>query len=190
MYDPKIWRSRGYLPHIDDKGLVQFITFRLADSVPKEVLESWHDEQRRGEISEATYRRRVETYLNQNYGSGALRDPRIARELQETLLKCGERYRWLAWTIMPNHAHILLECIGGPTVAKVMHSIKSYTAHAANRILDRKGRFWSKEYFDRYVRDRRHYISVVGYIEENPVKARLCRAPELWPFSSAFGREV
>jgi REP element-mobilizing transposase RayT len=191
MYDPKIWRSRGYLPHIDDKGLVQFITFRLADSVPRDVIERWHDEQLRGEITDATYRRRIETYLDQGYGSGDLKHHRIAQELQETLLKWdGERYRLLAWVIMPNHANLLLECSNDFSLASVMHSIKSYTAHKANHILDRKGRFWSKEYFDRYIRDRRHYTSVVKYIEDNPVKARLCRAPEEWPFSSARGREV
>ena len=191
MYDPSVWRSRGYLPHIDDKGLLQFITFRLGDSVPKDVLERWRDEQSRCDITDATYRRRVETYLDQGYGSGALRDHRIAHSLQETLLKWdSERYRLLAWVIMPNHAHVLLECINDFSLASVMHSIKSYTAHEANRVLGRKGRFWSKEYFDRYIRDRRHYISVVRYIEDNPVKARLCQAPEEWPFSSAYGREI
>ena len=59
-----------------------------------------------------------------------------------------------------------------------MHSIKSYTAHEANRILNRTGQFWAKEYFDRYIRDHRHFASTIAYIENNPVKARLCQSPE------------
>ena len=48
-------------------------------------------------------------YLDQNYGKGHLRDPRIATILQDTLLKWdGERYKLIAWVIMPNHGHILL----------------------------------------------------------------------------------
>jgi hypothetical protein len=34
---PKGWYSRGYLPHFDSPETVQFVTFRLADSLPKAV---------------------------------------------------------------------------------------------------------------------------------------------------------
>src|SRR5437016_11367308 len=30
--------SRGYLPHVKREGAVYFVTFRLADALPKEVL--------------------------------------------------------------------------------------------------------------------------------------------------------
>jgi len=191
MYDPRIWRSRGYLPHIDDDGLVQFITFRLADSMPEEALKNWRSDLANGVVTDANCRRRIETYLDQNYGDCALKDQRVATMLQDALLNFDrDRYRLLAWVVMPNHVHLLLECINDFSLASVMHSIKSYTAHEANKMLGLSGRFWSKEYFDRYIRDRRHYAAVVRYIEENPVKARLCRLPEEWPFSSAYGREV
>lgn len=186
MYDPRIWHSRGYLPHVDADRVVQFVTFRLADSMPQEVLERWREDLANGLVTDADFRRRIETYLDQNYGSGALKDVRIASVIQDTLLKWdGERYRLLAWVIMPNHVHILIEKFDGVALPDVMHSIKSYTAHEANRLLDQKGRFWSKEYFDRYIRNGRHFAAVVRYIEENPVKARLCRKPEDWRFSSA-----
>jgi putative transposase len=35
--DHKGWHSRGYLPHFDSQEIVQFVTFRLADSLPKEA---------------------------------------------------------------------------------------------------------------------------------------------------------
>lgn len=34
----------NYLPHIDCKNLLQFITFRLFDSVPKKQLQKWKDD--------------------------------------------------------------------------------------------------------------------------------------------------
>ena len=185
--DPRFWHSRGFLPHFDKDGYTQFITFRLADSLPQNVLEKWRAELLSGEITDADHRRRIEIYLDQNYGSGHLRDRRIATVLQETLLKWdGERYKLIAWVIMPNHAHILLSPMPGFRVADIMHSIKSFTAHEANRILCRNGRFWAKEYFDRYIRDQRHFASTIAYIENNPVKARLCDSPEKWPYSSAY----
>ncbi len=185
--DPRYWHSRGYLPHFDADGFTQFITFRLADSMPQNVLAKWRLEREQNEITDADFRRRVEYYLDQNYGACELRDKRIALVLQDTLLKWdGERYQLIAWVIMPNHAHILLTPMRGVKVCDIMHSIKSYTAHEANKILNRKGRFWSKEYFDRYIRDYRHFASTITYIENNPVKARLCESPEKWPYGSAF----
>ena len=104
MYDPRIWHSRGYIQHIDAGELTQFITFRLADSMPQEVLKRWRSDLESGEITDADLRRRIETYLDQNYGSSILKDRRIAMLVQETLLKWdGERYRLIEWIIMHNH---------------------------------------------------------------------------------------
>ncbi len=140
--DPRYCHSRGYLPHFDQEGFTQFITFRLSDSVPKHVLEKWKVELESDEIKDADFRRRVEYYLDQNYGKGWLRDPRIASLVQDALLKLdGERYRLISWVIMPNHGHILLKPNEGIELPDIMHSIKSYTAHEANRILNRKGQF-------------------------------------------------
>src|SRR5258708_26451540 len=189
--DPRYWHSRGFLPHFDSDGFTQFITFRLADSMPQEVLGRWRSELDQNEIADADFRRRIEYYLDQNYGASYLRDPAIAEVVQDTLLKWdGERYHLLAWVIMPNHGHIVLSPMPNFAVSEIMHSIKSFTAHEANRILDRKGQFWAKEYFDRYIRDHRHFASTIAYIENNPVRAKLCKSPEKWPFSSAYFKKA
>ena len=53
----------------------------------------------------------------------------------------------------------------------------------------RSGQFWMEDYFDRYIRNEKHYWNTVRYIENNPVKARLCKEPSDWPFSSAWFRK-
>jgi REP element-mobilizing transposase RayT len=68
----------------------------------------------------------------------------------------------------------------------ILKNIKGTTARKANQLLGRTGRFWQKEYFDRYIRDSKHFYAVFNYIENNPVKARLCRSKEDCKFSSAF----
>ena len=187
MFDPEIWHSRGYLPHVDPGEYTQFITFRLADSMPQTVLERWQMDLQHGEITDAGMRRRIEIYLDQNYGARWLADPRIASLVRNSLLKFdGERYRLFAWVIMPNHAHILIRPLQGRPISEIMQSLKSFTSHEANKILGRKGHFWSKEYFDRYIRSPKHFLAVVRYIEENPVKARLYQHPEDWKFSSGY----
>jgi len=86
---------------------------------------------------------------------------------------------------MPNHAHVMIEIFENHPLSKVIHSWKSYTAHKANEILKRRGRFWQDEYWDRFIRSNEHYQRVVEYIHNNPVKAGLIKRQEDWEFSSA-----
>jgi REP element-mobilizing transposase RayT len=186
------WHSRGYLPHFDGGEIAQTITMRLADSLPIEVLKRWikelSTESERG--GEAIARRRVERYLDQGFENCLLRDTRIAEMVQESLLHFdGERYRLSAWAVMPNHVHLLLTPINLWPLSKIMKLFKSYTSHEANRILDRRGQFWMEDYFDRYVRNARHFTNAIRYIESNPVKAGLSEAASDWRFSSARFRQ-
>jgi REP element-mobilizing transposase RayT len=182
------WHSRGYLPHFDGGEVAQFVTFRLFDSLPATVVERWRRELARED--DAALRRRVEAYLDQGYGGAFLRQPRVASLVQGAMLHYdGERYCLAAWVVMPNHVHLLVTPRPGHTLPAIMHSIKSYTAGEANKMLGRRGHFWMKEYFDRYIRDADHYAKTVAYIENNPVKAKLCRTPRDWPFSSARFRK-
>ncbi|MCL7455160.1 MAG: hypothetical protein M8467_19160, partial [Anaerolineae bacterium] len=50
---------------------------------------------------------------------------------------------------------------------------------------DLVGGVWMREYWDRYIRDERHFEAVVAYIHDNPVKAGLVKNAEDWPWSSA-----
>ena len=103
-----------------------------------------------------------------------------------TVFHDGKKYLLFAWVIMLNHLHFLIRPLPGQHLDLIMHSIKSYTAHEANKILNRTGEFWQGESFDRYIRDARHFRATVRYIHMNPVKAGLCASPQEWKFSSAF----
>ena len=182
------WYDRGYIPHFEGGEIAQFITFRLADSMPAKVLERWRKElDQSSEQEKALFRKRIERYLDQGYGACWLSDPRIADVVEDTLLLHGERkYKLMAWVIMPNHVHALLRPFPEVELRSIFHSLKSFTALEANRILERKGSFWQPEVFDRYIRNRHHFLNVIKYIERNPVKAGLCRVPSEWRYSSAY----
>ena len=185
------WHSRGYLPHFNGGELAQFITFRLLDSLPKTLLIQWKKELRLEENAEveSIMRRRVEAYLDQGHGICYLKNHDVATMVQSALLFHDRlKYRLSAWVVMPNHVHLLCTPLGH-SLAQIMHSIKSFTSSEANKMLNRKGRFWQKEYFDRYIRNARHYAKVVAYIENNPVKANLCKRASDWPFSRAHFRK-
>jgi putative DNA methylase len=176
------WRSRGYLPHFDNSNLVQHVVCRLADSLPA-VLQKELDKVRRHDRGHA-----IDAALDQGHGRRDLANPAVAELVQAALLAFdADRYVLIAWCVMPNHVHALLA--PGPEYGldRIMHSLKSYTAKEANRVLRRSGAFWSREYFDRFMRDSNHLARTAAYIEGNPVKAGLCESVSDWRFSSAWG---
>ena len=180
----KNWHSRGYLPHFDAPGLIQGITYRLWDSLPAEVVEALQSDAKA--IANPEKRAKIESYLNAGYGSCYLRQPPIAELVEGAWFHFnGKRYRLIAWVVMPNHVHVMIEIFDGFPLDNVIHSWKSYTASEANKLLKREGKFWYHDYFDRYIRDERHYYNSLRYIHENPVTAGLVERAEDWPYSSA-----
>lgn len=206
------WYSRGYLPHFDHPGLLQHITYHLADSLPTAVLEQIDKGLRSlpPERQDTERRRRVEAWLDAGHGSCVLLIPEAAGCVIDTWLRfAGERYDLIAWVVMPNHVHVLVRVYEGVPLAKIVQSWKSYTGRRIRRLMEegraggqqtlaiteeacragarrsQSGRVWMREYWDRYIRDERHFAMAVDYIHQNPVKATLVGRPEDWPWSSA-----
>lgn len=190
------WHTRGYLRHVDLARAVQSVSFRLVDAVPADVIEQWREELGlRADAPPPSHPRRValqkrvDRYEDQGRGACWLRHPEIAGVVERALLAFdGERYRLLAWCVMPNHVHAMIETFPGHPLGRVVHSWKSFTAHACNRRLGRSGRFWMPDYFDRVIRDEAHFHAAMLYIEANPVEAGICGEPEEWLFGSARRR--
>ena len=192
-----VWRSRGYLPHFESPVAIQHVTFHLADSLPQAALTKLASEVKRfpDEERDSEYRKRLDAWIDAGYGSCVLREPAVAGATQRTLLFFDvRRYRMYAWAVMPNHVHALLEPLGGWTIAKIVASWKKFTGRMIRdwrreRDGESGGPVWHREYWDRYIRDEKHFNRTVEYIHQNPVKARLVGEPKEWSWSSAgFGR--
>ena len=176
------WHERGYLPRFDAGAVVQTVTFRLADSLPREFYEKAAAVAANGTERSLL----LEKGIDQGRGNCILNDPINAAIMRSALEHFdGEQYLLLAWVIMPNHVHAMIEQAPGYSLTNVVQSWKSVSAHAINKARGRNGRVWSPDYFDRFVRDEAHYINAMYYIENNPVKARLCASPEAWPWSGS-----
>jgi len=175
------WRSRGYLPHCDEQGLVQHIVFGLGDALPGSVPHSITESVARAEWADKAF--------DTVRGERLLASRANAQIVQDALLHGdGERYALAAWCIMPTHVHVLVERFGDYSLAKVVHSWKSFTAHAINKNEERSGALWLREYFDRFMRSEEQFAWTVEYIERNPVTAGLVQRAEDWEFSSARWR--
>jgi putative transposase len=214
------WYHGGYLPHLDAENLIQHVTFHLADSLPRSALrqlelaiEEMPEDERRQQR-----RQRLESLLDAGHGSCVLREPEAAKIVQDALFHFdGERYRLVAWVIMPNHIHVLLELQPGFLLARVVQSWKSFTARKINEWLEEVGRragarrsqgeqpggrqagarrchegrrrtLWQRDYWDRYIRNEEHLLAPMRYIEKNPVRAGLVANEEDWPWGSASVR--
>jgi REP element-mobilizing transposase RayT len=176
------WHERGYLPHFDGGAIVQMITFWLADSLPRAIAEQILSSSK-NEVDRILW---LEKYIDQGRGACLLADVRAASLVRDAVMFFdGERYRLLKWVIMPNHIHVLIEQLPGFPLDRIVHSWKSYTAKAINKLNGTSGAVWAADYFDRYIRNEDHYRNASHYIENNPVKAKLAAKAEAWAFSSA-----
>ena len=183
-------RQGAYLPHWTREGGIYAVTFRLADSLPQHVVAGWKQEReeivRRARLAgreitsaenkrlQALFSDKVEKYLDAGHGACWMRRPEIAALVEKALKHFdGERYRLLAWCVMPNHVHAVVMPINGHALEKITHSWKSYTANEANRLLNRTGTLWQPEPYDHLIRGEEDLIHAVEYALSNPEAAGL-----------------
>ncbi|CAN5457423.1 hypothetical protein BH09SUM1_BH09SUM1_30940 [soil metagenome] len=186
------WHNRKYMPHFEGGTVPQHVTIHLGDSMSVKALQeidsyiaSFPEDKRAAER-----RKRIEALVDSGIGGCILRKPAVAEMVQNALLHFdGDRYRLLAGVIMPNHVHVLFEPLGPWKVSKVVASWKKWTARKICEEPEYKEKnllpVWHPEYWDRYIRDEKHFVRVIEYIHYNPVNAGLAGTAEEWSWSSA-----
>ena len=169
------------LPHWHQDDKYVFITFRLADSLPQAKLKEYTDEKELwikrhpkpwSDDEEYEYQEKfastIDKWLDLNYGECLLKDPINRKIVEDALLFFdGERYNLKAFVVMPNHVHLLMQLKQGFNIESIMRSLKSFTAKGINKAMNRTGRLWQSEYFDRIIRSEEHYKHVLKYIVAN-----------------------
>ena len=185
--------TRRRLPHSKKDGAIYWITFRLADAIPrdrhrafqktrklwlKRHPEPWND------AEWAEYNRRfdeqIESWLDSGLGSRALAQLDARETVKNCLLRFnGERHRLHAAVIMPTHVHLLIEPLEGHDLSLILQGIKGASAREINKPMGVTGNFWLDESYDHVVRSEMQYWRFVRYIAENPARAGL-RGDEYW----------
>lgn len=173
----------GDLPHWNQGHKIYFVTFRLADSLPLEVLQRYEQEclymerviiangglPEDWKLYELEKRRKILEYLDQGYGRCLLKRPDVRQIVRQSLAHVGDsRCVFHDYVIMPNHLHLLVELNEGESITKVMGSVKGFTAFRINQLLGEKGKIWQHEIYDRIIRNVEHYNRSVTYIARNP----------------------
>lgn len=200
---------RRNLPHMQPTGTTLFVTFRLAGTLPKLVVEQLREEaelrerqiKAAGEPEEQQkllYEERKRQFGRYDalldscaHGPVWLKEPEIAEVVQSSIHFLDQKmYDLDVYTIMSNHVHLVftpLEDENGGYVAlpRIMYSLKRFTSTKANKILQRKGKFWQHESYDHVVRDEAELNRIRRYVLQNPVKAGLVEDEMDWPYSWA-----
>ena len=199
----EIRHTENRLPHWQQEGAVYFVTFRLADAVPTRLRnegenerDGWlraHPKPWSNEI-ELEYHKRfsgaIERWLDAGHGSCLFRRQECAQIVTDTLHYFeAERLVMISFVVMPNHVHALFVQNPEWPLEKLIHSWKRFTTRQINNLLGRSGSFWQRDYFDRLVRDEKHFANCVRYIRRNPEKARL-NAGEFVVWESDIARNV
>jgi REP element-mobilizing transposase RayT len=198
------FHSRGVLPHLKREGAAYFVTFREANTLPREVVVKFKAE-RQAILSHALaakrpltwheqeqlflwYSERVDHYLDCGHGNCHLRNRECAELVADALRFFQDvRYELSAWVVMPNHVHVVFSPIPPRTVSTILHTWKSFTSHGLQKLLPNPiVPFWQNESYDHLVRNDDDFHRCCRYTVMNPVNAGLCAEPHLWPWSSAY----
>lgn len=92
----------------------------------------------------------------------------------------------LAWVLMPDHAHWLMQLGEHDGLATVVNRLKSASAREANRVLGRAGALWQRAYHDHALRSDEDVVAVARYIVANPIRAGLVQQVGQYPFWNAI----
>lgn len=191
---------KRHLPHIQPAEAIYFITFRLYNSLPAHLILALQQKYLALSKEERSskwfdYFEHFDRLLHEGATTPPLLStPAVADIVSDTLrFWNGKRYDLAAYCIMPNHVHFVLDTHRYLVIpysqrspyplTRIMESIKRHSARHGNLVLNRSGRFWQKESYDRVVRDGAELERVMRYIIENPVQAGLVQQSGDWRWS-------
>ena len=101
--------------------------------------------------------------------------------LQECRGLCG--FELYAYCLMGNHLHLLLK-VGDEKLETVFKRLAGRYVYWYNIKYQRTGHLFQDRFRSEPVEDDTYFLTVLRYIHQNPVKAKLCRHPEDYSYSS------
>jgi len=196
---------RDNLPHLQPKGAIMAITFRLAFSLPKNIIEKlrlykndYDDKIRllkddalkvyKSEF-EKQYFEYFDNFIDTHHREiNWLKNKQIAKTVAEAIHYLdNKKYELYCYCIMPNHVHLIIKPLRKGesyySISEILHSLKGFTAKKCNKILDREGVFWQHGHYDHAIRDEADFAHQTFYIIHNPVKSGLVKNWNEWEFT-------
>ena len=203
------------LPHILPIGATFFVTFRLNNSLPQVYMRKISDELEanifeirtsyflnpEAEIykQQKIFFKKFDAALDEVYdGIDYLKNDEVAQIIADRMHKYdGKYYNLLAYCIMPNHVHLVIDTsvqvqglkkdeINAENYKQldvIMQLIKGGSSFEINKVLNQTGKFWQLESYDHYARSVEELSRIIWYVVNNPVKAKLVKEWTDFPFT-------
>ncbi len=186
------------LPHWSQAGTLAFVTWRTADSMPKDALLKFRRERfailRRADVDpesdwqsalrtrskkqlDGIQRKLFEAWdknLDHAFGACVLDQAEILLEMRRSLKYFdNDRYLLTDFVIMPNHIHLIAAFDSEDRMLTQGTSWKRFTGRAINQKLGLSGEFWQPDQFDHLIRNEDQLMYYRSYIRDNARKAGL-----------------
>jgi len=88
-----------------------------------------------------------------------------------------------SYCLMSNHYHLLIE-IKDANLSKYMRQLNMNYAVYFNKKYKRTGHLWQGRFKSWYVTDEAYLYTLILYIEQNPLKAKIVQALDAYPYSA------
>ena len=130
----------------------------------------------RGQIYLVTF---VTQSRNALFGDEALARP-ACRAFNDPL--AWKQSRLLAWVLMPDHWHGLVELGREESLSSVICRLKANSARCVRRESEGLATVWARGFHDRALRSDHDVLSVARYVVMNPVRAGLVKRAGDYPY--------
>jgi len=160
-----------YFGNYNQINTYQFITFRTKDSI-----DSFVQKLNIEDTNESIKQHKIDDYLDQSDNGCYLNNEIIDLIIQYSLQLDPEYYQLFCLSVIPNHVHILFQ--QKQELNKIMQKLKGGLAFSINKRLNNSGTLWQRGYFDKAMRDEKHFQTTYNYIKNNAIKANLADATE------------
>ena len=97
------------------------------------------------------------------------------RRLVTVMMNERHRARTLAYVVMPDHLHWLVQPCEGTSLDSLMRTVKCVSSRRINMQLNRSGRVWQPGYHDHALRREEDLVEAARYIVANPLRAGLVK---------------
>lgn len=82
----------------------------------------------------------------------------------------------LAWVLMPDHVHLLLQLGTNEELSKSVGRMKAVSAREVRRVTRSQGTIWAPAFHDHALRHEDDLLAVARYIVANPLRAGLTKS--------------
>jgi REP element-mobilizing transposase RayT len=90
----------------------------------------------------------------------------------------------IAYCLMPNHYYLMVRQDGDNAISEMMQALGTSLSKTYNEKYGTVGSLFQGKFRDEHVGDNGYLMFLARYIHRNPIKAKLCAAPEDWEFSN------